>query len=85
VAASAGVVTLRTASSARVWTPLEIEASAAYKYDISKLRAVIKYAIIHATDNGNEASALALLYFFVGGFQRKSHQHGDILVGVVRA
>lgn len=34
------------------------------KYDISKLRAVIKYAIIHATDNGNEASALALLYFW---------------------
>ncbi|OQE15211.1 hypothetical protein PENFLA_c033G09103 [Penicillium flavigenum] len=34
------------------------------KYDVPKLRAVIKYAIIHATNNGNEASALALLYFW---------------------
>lgn len=34
------------------------------KYDVAKLRAIIKQAIIHASDKGNELSALALLYFW---------------------
>ncbi|CAI7632876.1 unnamed protein product [Penicillium glandicola] len=34
------------------------------KYDILKLRTVVKYAIIHATEHGSDASALALLYFW---------------------
>ncbi|EKV16064.1 hypothetical protein PDIG_11750 [Penicillium digitatum PHI26] len=34
------------------------------KYDVAKLRVVMKYAIIHATENGSEGSAVALLYFW---------------------
>lgn len=34
------------------------------KYDVPKLRNLIKHSIIHATENGNEPGAVALLYFW---------------------
>ncbi|KAJ9480601.1 hypothetical protein VN97_g12950, partial [Penicillium thymicola] len=34
------------------------------KYDVAKLRNLIKHSIIHATENGNEPGATALLYFW---------------------
>lgn len=34
------------------------------KYDVAKLRNLIKHSIIHATENGNEPGAVALLYFW---------------------
>ena len=34
------------------------------KYDVAKLRDVMKHAILHATENGNEPGAVAILYFW---------------------